>query len=49
MTIAEHNRSVYGASFLNLNAKNAEYLIQQLTVLVVEDNSFMRNVVRGLM
>lgn len=49
MTIAENNRSVYGVSFVNLNAKNVEYLIQQLTVLVVDDNPFMRNVVRSLL
>jgi two-component system chemotaxis response regulator CheY len=32
-----------------MNAKHAEYLIQQLTMLVVDDNPFMRNVVRGLL
>jgi two-component system chemotaxis response regulator CheY len=32
-----------------LSAKHAEYRIQQLTVLVVDDNAFMRNVVRGLL
>ena len=34
---------------MNLNAKQVEYLIQQLNVLVVEDNAFMRNIVRGLL
>ena len=32
-----------------INAKNAEFLIQQLSVLVVDDNAFMRNMVRGLL
>jgi CheY-like chemotaxis protein len=34
---------------VNLNAKQAEVLIQQLRVLVVDDNAFMREVVRGLL
>jgi two-component system, chemotaxis family, chemotaxis protein CheY len=34
---------------VNLNAKQVECLIQQLNVLVVEDNAFMRNIVRGLL
>jgi CheY-like chemotaxis protein len=34
---------------MNLNVKRAEYLVQQLGVLVVDDNAFMRNVVRGLL
>jgi len=34
---------------LNLNAKNIEFLIQQLSVLVVDDNPFMRNIVRSLL
>ena len=34
---------------MNINAKQAEYLIQQLTVLVVDDSAFMRNLVRGLL
>ena len=32
-----------------MHAKHAEYLIQQLRVLVVDDNAFMRTVVRGLL
>ncbi len=32
-----------------MHAKHAEYLIQQLRVLVVDDNTFMRTVVRGLL
>ena len=32
-----------------VNAKQAEVLIQQLTVLVIDDNQFMRNTVRGLL
>jgi two-component system chemotaxis response regulator CheY len=32
-----------------VNAKQAEVLIQQLTVLVIDDNQFMRNMVRGLL
>jgi two-component system chemotaxis response regulator CheY len=34
---------------VNLNAKHAEFMIQQLSVLVVDDNAFMRNIVRGLL
>src|SRR5476651_1621244 len=34
---------------MTLNAKRAEFMIQQLTVLVVDDNPFMRNIVRGLL
>ena len=34
---------------MGINAKQAEVLIQQLSVLVVDDNPFMRNVVRGLL
>jgi CheY-like chemotaxis protein len=34
---------------VNINAKQAEFLIQQLTVLVVDDSAFMRNLVRGLL
>ncbi len=34
---------------MSLNAKQAEYLIQQLRVLVVEDNPFMRNLVRNML
>ena len=49
MTIAKHNRAVSGAGFVNINAKRAEFLIQQLSVLVVDDSQFMRNVVRGLL
>jgi CheY-like chemotaxis protein len=32
-----------------LSAKNANFLIQQLSVLIVDDNQFMRKVVRGLL
>ena len=32
-----------------VSAKQAEVLIQQLSVLVVDDNAFMRNVVRSLL
>ena len=32
-----------------MNAKQAEYLIQQLRVLLVEDNQFMRNLVRNML
>ena len=32
-----------------INAKHAEVLIQQLNVLVVDDNAFMRAMVRGLL
>jgi CheY-like chemotaxis protein len=32
-----------------ISAKQAEFLIQQLTVLLVEDNPFMRKIVRGLL
>jgi len=34
---------------VNITAKHAEYLIQQLCVLVVDDNPFMRTVVRNLL
>lgn len=34
---------------MKINAKQAEFLIQQLTVLVVDDNPFMRNLVRSLL
>lgn len=34
---------------VNVNAKHAEFLIQQLRVLVVDDNPFMRQIVRGLL
>lgn len=34
---------------MNINAKQLERLIRQLRILVVEDNPFMRQVVRGLL
>jgi CheY-like chemotaxis protein len=34
---------------MNINSKQAEFLIQQLRVLLVDDNPFMRSVVRGLL
>jgi two-component system chemotaxis response regulator CheY len=34
---------------MRINAKQAEYLIQQLSVLLVEDNPFMRNLVRNML
>lgn len=34
---------------MRINAKQAECLIQQLAVLVVEDNPFMRNLVRNML
>src|SRR5665647_2567833 len=34
---------------MTINAKNAEIMIQQLSVLVVDDNPFMRKMVRGLL
>jgi CheY-like chemotaxis protein len=34
---------------MNLNARRAEYLLQQLSVLVVDDNAFTRKVVRSLL
>jgi two-component system, chemotaxis family, chemotaxis protein CheY len=34
---------------MRINAKQAEFLIQQLRVLVVEDNPFMRNLVRNML
>ena len=50
MTIAEHNRAPsVGPDLVNINAKHAEFLIQQLSVLVVDDNPFMRNMVRSLL
>lgn len=34
---------------MTITAKQAEFLIQQLEVLLVDDSAFMRNVVRGLL
>jgi two-component system chemotaxis response regulator CheY len=34
---------------MRINAKQTEYLIQQLAVLVVEDNPFMRSLVRNML
>ncbi len=34
---------------MRVNAKRAEYLVQKLRVLLVEDNPFMRNLVRGML
>jgi two-component system chemotaxis response regulator CheY len=34
---------------MKINAKQVEFLIQQLTLLVVDDNPFMRNLVRGML
>jgi two-component system chemotaxis response regulator CheY len=34
---------------MRINSKQAEYLIQQLSVLVVEDHPFMRNLVRNML
>ncbi len=34
---------------MNLNPKQVKFLIQQLTLLVVDDNPFMRNLVRNLL
>jgi CheY-like chemotaxis protein len=34
---------------MQVNSKQAEFLISQLRVLVVDDNQFMRSVVRGLL
>ncbi len=34
---------------MNFTAKQAEYLIHQLNVLVVDDSTFMRNMVRSLL
>ena len=34
---------------MNLNTKQVEFLIQQLAVLVVDDNPFMRTLVRSLL
>ena len=44
VTIGAENRGP-----MRMNAKQAEYLIQQLRVLVVEDNPFMRNLVRNML
>jgi two-component system, chemotaxis family, chemotaxis protein CheY len=37
------------SSKMGLNAKQAEFLIQQLTLLVVDDNPFMRTLVRDML
>jgi len=34
---------------MNINPKHAEYLVQQLNVLLVDDNAFTRKLVRGLL
>src|SRR5581483_54525 len=34
---------------VKINAKQVEFLIQQLSVLVVDDNAFMRSIVRNLL
>ena len=47
MTVTGHNRA--GDSLVSFTAKQAEFLIQQLNVLVVDDSAFMRNMVRGLL
>ena len=44
MTIGAENRAG-----MRMNAQQAEYLIQQLRVLLVEDNPFMRNLVRNML
>jgi two-component system chemotaxis response regulator CheY len=49
VTIAEHNRAAGGAGHVTINARHAEFLIQQLTMLVIDDNAFMRNMVRSLL
>jgi two-component system chemotaxis response regulator CheY len=46
---AEHNCADFGAGLANMNAAHIEFLIQQLSVLVIDDNQFMRNLVRGLL
>jgi CheY-like chemotaxis protein len=38
-----------GGSGVTINAKQAAFLLQQLSVLVVDDNQFMRQLVRGLL
>jgi two-component system chemotaxis response regulator CheY len=45
--VTGHNRA--GDSLVSFTAKQAEFLIQQLNVLVVDDSAFMRNMVRGLL
>lgn len=47
MTVAGYPDA--GVTDVNFNAKQAEYLIQRLSVLVVDDSAFMRNMVRGLL
>lgn len=34
---------------MSINAKHADFLIEQLAVLVVDDNAFMRKLVRGML
>ena len=34
---------------MSMHAKQAEFLIGQLDVLVIDDNPFMRNIVRSLL
>jgi two-component system chemotaxis response regulator CheY len=49
VTIAEDYRIVGGAGLVNINTKQVEFLIQQLSVLVVDDNPFMRHMIRSLL
>jgi CheY-like chemotaxis protein len=34
---------------MGINAKHAEFLVQQLNVLLVDDNAFTRKLVRALL
>jgi len=47
VTVTGHNRA--GDSVVSFTAKQAEFLIHPLNVLVVDDSAFMRNMVRGLL
>jgi two-component system chemotaxis response regulator CheY len=49
VTIAEHYHAINGSGLLNIRARHTDFMIQQLSVLVVEDNAFMRQIVRGLL
>ena len=47
MTVARYLDG--GVTAVNFNAKQSEYLIQHLSVLVVDDSPFTRNIVRSLL
>src|SRR5690348_14253745 len=47
--IAEQNLPGFEVRVMGISAKQAAALIEQLAVLVVDDNAFMRKLVRGML